>query len=385
VDSANHDFHLQAGSPCRETGDNSAAGLLATDFEGDPRVFDADENGTATVDMGADEWLPPPDIDVSPFTYDFGDIIVGSASDPVDIIISNNGGSDLTVSDISLSDDTNYSLAGDTVATIAPGNNHTVTVTFAPTSTGVFDANLAIISNDPDSPSVDVLLSGQGVPVPEPDISVSPENYAFGDVVLGLSSTVIVTVENVGDADLTVSSIEWGFSDADYVITSAPDLPTVLPPTVDIEITFTPSAAGISGATLDITSDDPDEPLVQVQLSGVGVPICGCSMTPDTGTVSRGETLGFWVTLTNNTDDVQLVGFGTKATIPPDGNTVPSSPYRYLKGPYWVSLNPHDSTSGLLYQYIPPTAPVGHYVYHGYVGRAAIGVHECQFEFDVEP
>lgn len=50
--------HLRAGSPAIDAGTNAAPGLPATDFEGDPRVIDGDENGTATVDMGADELEP---------------------------------------------------------------------------------------------------------------------------------------------------------------------------------------------------------------------------------------------------------------------------------------------------------------------------------------
>ena len=51
------DFHLLTGSLCIDTGDNSAPSLPALDFEGDPRITDGDGNGTATVDMGADEYL----------------------------------------------------------------------------------------------------------------------------------------------------------------------------------------------------------------------------------------------------------------------------------------------------------------------------------------
>ena len=49
------DFHLRSSSPCLDMGLNSAPGIPATDFEGDNRVIDGDSNGTATVDMGADE------------------------------------------------------------------------------------------------------------------------------------------------------------------------------------------------------------------------------------------------------------------------------------------------------------------------------------------
>jgi len=52
------DFHLQAGSPCIDTGTNGAPGIPPTDFEGDDRVIDGDDDGTDIADMGADEFLP---------------------------------------------------------------------------------------------------------------------------------------------------------------------------------------------------------------------------------------------------------------------------------------------------------------------------------------
>ena len=55
VDPASGDFHLGACSRCIDAGDNAAPDLPDYDFEGDDRIVDGDDDGTATVDMGVDE------------------------------------------------------------------------------------------------------------------------------------------------------------------------------------------------------------------------------------------------------------------------------------------------------------------------------------------
>ena len=56
VDLANGDYHLQAGSPCIDAGNNT--GAPSTDFDGNPRPIDGDGDGIAIVDMGAFEYTP---------------------------------------------------------------------------------------------------------------------------------------------------------------------------------------------------------------------------------------------------------------------------------------------------------------------------------------
>jgi len=110
------------------------------------------------------------------------------------------------------------------------------------------------------------------VPGPEPDIDVSPLSHEFGDVELGTSRTVIVTISNLGNGGLNVSGIGL---ETDFAITSAPSASIVVEPsqTVDVEIAYTPTVLGYNSAVLKITSDDPDEPVVEVYLSAVGIQI----------------------------------------------------------------------------------------------------------------
>ncbi|MEW6607812.1 MAG: right-handed parallel beta-helix repeat-containing protein, partial [bacterium] len=50
------DFHLQATSPCIDAGSNTAPAIPSTDKDGKTRIVDGNEDGIATVDMGAYEY-----------------------------------------------------------------------------------------------------------------------------------------------------------------------------------------------------------------------------------------------------------------------------------------------------------------------------------------
>ncbi len=52
----NGDFHLQASSPCVDSGSNTYSSGITTDFEGDNRIIDGNAVPGAIVDMGVDEF-----------------------------------------------------------------------------------------------------------------------------------------------------------------------------------------------------------------------------------------------------------------------------------------------------------------------------------------
>ena len=111
------------------------------------------------------------------------------------------------------------------------------------------------------------------------------------------------------------------------------------------------------------------------------IPICECDLVPDATIIPRGGTLGFDITVTNNTNEVQVFGFATYATKPGGGKYPPSG---YLIGPARVSLNPYGSRSAHRSHPIPGNVPLGTYTYYGVVGTPGAGLYdECQFEFEV--
>ena len=66
VNPAEGDFHLLPDSSCIDRGTNSAPGIPSEDFEGDNRIVDGNSDGTAIVDMGADEYTPPRSVTAVP-------------------------------------------------------------------------------------------------------------------------------------------------------------------------------------------------------------------------------------------------------------------------------------------------------------------------------
>jgi len=51
-------YHLSASSPCIDVGTNAAPSIPSTDIDGDTRIIDGNDDGSAVVDMGADEVVP---------------------------------------------------------------------------------------------------------------------------------------------------------------------------------------------------------------------------------------------------------------------------------------------------------------------------------------
>ncbi len=107
--------------------------------------------------------------------------------------------------------------------------------------------------------------------------------------------------------------------------------------------------------------------------------ICQCDLVPDAipTVIPRGTPLSFQASVTNNTDGMGTVLFGTKVTKPDASQT------GFIWGPLQVWLNPHQTRSGHKTHTVPSGFELGTYTYHGYVGRYGNIYDECQFDFEV--
>lgn len=110
----------------------------------------------------------------------------------------------------------------------------------------------------------------------EPDIELDQTEVDFGQTEIGSMEQETVTVYNKGDAALTIQDIAV-VQEGDIQFDMEPLLiiPLTLDPNsaLDLTVYHMPAVVGYGEATLEIYSNDPNDPVVEVLLFGEGVPM----------------------------------------------------------------------------------------------------------------
>ena len=188
--------------------------------------------------------------------------------------------------------------ADPTEGTLPAGAAMDVTVTFDATGLngGDYSAAVVIASNDPATPQFGVPATMHVTGAPDVDVPTDP--LAYGEVFINGSSSKTVAIANAGTDLLTVSSIATDHGDYSVDVANASLDPGDVQ---NVVVTYAPTATGPSNATLTITSDDPDEGVIQIALSGTGVmpPIITVNPTSLEDSLFTGESAGHTVTIGN--------------------------------------------------------------------------------------
>jgi hypothetical protein len=153
-------------------------------------------------------------------------------------------------------------------APVAPNATCTLPVTFTPAAAVTTSANLTLTTNAP-LPVSNLQLSGTGV---VPAISISGGPLTFDPVLVGLAAPAHhVFIENVGGAPLQIDLAHTTIT-GDFSFT-LPNCTAPIPTGgfCTLTLNFTPQAAGTRTGTLTVASNDPVNPQVVLNLSGVGV------------------------------------------------------------------------------------------------------------------
>jgi pimeloyl-ACP methyl ester carboxylesterase len=194
--------------------------------------------------------------------------------------IRNAGTADLILSNISLSDTTNFALSssgGNSCnildGTVKPNASCTITVSFCPKRPVPFSATMRITSNDPNVPLYDVQLTGTGK---AGKLRISDSSYDLGFGVVGGCSepSKVITLENAGDWVLTIHHVSLKPDDFIFLQNDegapCPEGSFGLEPGAACTKTvrFCPTAGGKREGELTVSSDDLDHPSLAIGLAG---------------------------------------------------------------------------------------------------------------------
>ncbi|MBI5684478.1 MAG: choice-of-anchor D domain-containing protein [Verrucomicrobia bacterium] len=287
-------------------GNGSYASIEPLDSDGDGFTNLAEITARTWPGLASDfpAGTTAPNMSVSPVTLAFATVNVGT-NRAMTATIANTGTASANVNSMTLTGSLDYSLVGApaTPFAVAAGATRVLTVRYTPTGTGADSGSLAITTSDTAHPSLSVALSGTGA---ANAVAASPSTLSFGAVLVGQSSTLMVTIANSGNASGTVSSIAKSGS-ADFTLgTGAPATPFTVAAgsSVTVPVVYRPAAAGADSGTLTITSNNPTTPVATIALSGSGNAPAAASLsaTPTSlafGSMAVGTPASLSVTLRN--------------------------------------------------------------------------------------
>jgi hypothetical protein len=172
---------------------------------------------------------------------------------------------------------------------------------------GVYTADLIVGSTDEDEGRAIIPLS-LTVNAPQgSQLRLDPPVRNFGLAELGRSQSIDFTLRSIGAQSLTITAISS--SDNVFSLQNLPALPLSLNPgsTAIFTATFSPLVAGQDTGAITIASDDGDEPLKIITVTGYGVPI-GAAEPGEFYSVSGPVDGGRFFTIDENTGKATLTG-----------------------------------------------------------------------------
>ena len=223
--------------------------------------------------------VPTPAIALAPASLSFGTVVLGTSAS-LAAQIRNSGTAVLEVTSIALCAGTSgeFAWAPPAPLSVPPGQSAVLTVTYTPSAAAADSGCLAIASNDPASPTVNLGVSGTGAAQAFPAIALAPDSLDFGTVTIGGSASRTTQVQNTGNATLNVLGISL-CSGTPARFTWSPAAPIAVAPGqgATLTVTYQPTDAVVDSGCLAIASDDPQNATVDLSVTGTGsqTPVAG--------------------------------------------------------------------------------------------------------------
>jgi len=232
----------------------------------------------------------------------FGKIVTGQ-SQTLPVTLTNNGPSTVTVTQVGVNSGAFTVGNFKPPVTLAAGQSANLTVTFAPATIGNVSGIVTFTSNA-SNPTLNLPVGGKGVN--DWALQANPTSLGFGNVAVGGSSTLPLTIINPGGTSQTVSIGKVGGTG---FTVSGVTLPLILAPyqSFTFSVTFAPQSAGDAIGSILATS--PSSPSLTVPLSGTGVAAGQLTVSPaaiNFGGVTVGQSSSQGAKLTAGTSSVTV-------------------------------------------------------------------------------
>ena len=208
---------------------------------------------------------PDPEIQVLPASIDYGLIKRGqSAVNTITITNTWTGALSVAVG-LTGAHAADYPVTGGSQATLMPDESCTIEATFRPTTAFTRTAEIVVTSNDQQTPTVTIPLTGVGVqPIITPP---SPLPVNLGTVVYPSWAGANILVENKGNDTLQVASATLAGSSEFKVNFDACTGAAVRGGSwCAVQVLFIPQSTGTKTATLTVISNDPDRPVLEIPI-----------------------------------------------------------------------------------------------------------------------
>jgi Cep192 domain 4/HYDIN/CFA65/VesB-like, Ig-like domain len=225
----------------------------------------------------------------NPTSLSFGSVQTGTKKTFAETL-TNSSATAITVSQVGATG-SGFSLSGiNPPVTLSPNQSFTLSVTFAPSSTGTSNGTLSITSNAANS-SLSIPLTGSGTTVTAGQLAVSPGSINFGNVTVGSSQKQTATL-SASNGSVTVTSA--GITTGTPFSVSGISFPITLASgqTASFGITFAPQASGSTSASLAFFSNASNGS-VSESLAGAGVPTVQHSVTLTWNPSSSSNVVGY--------------------------------------------------------------------------------------------
>ena len=200
----------------------------------------------------------PAEIEISPSIVTFDDTRVGYSSEEQIIEISNIGGTDLIVEEITLLDTENFILSDITDAVIEPNSHISLSVVFTPTRIGNISSSIKL-SIDTEIYPIYITLNGTGL---MPIFEIDKTEIDFGELLIhDTTEPEIITIYNTGNEILIIEDIYLVNQQFNLLLDD--ELPWNIPPISgrkEFAVSFTPTVEGLIETQLHIIHNAKNSP-----------------------------------------------------------------------------------------------------------------------------